>query len=61
MTLFEDFKVDDNPAAQNGTVNTAAHDGTATPQAPSVPTFEEFWEAYAYKRDRRRAQAVWTG
>ena len=59
MTLFEDFIVDDNPAAQNGTVNTAAHDGTATPQAPSVPTFEEFWEAYAYKRDRRRAQAVW--
>ena len=59
MTLFEDFIVDDNPAAQNGTVNTAAHDETATPQAPSVPTFEEFWEAYAYKRDRRRAQAVW--
>ena len=59
MTLFEDFIVDDNPAAQNGTNNTAAHDGAATPQAPSVPTFEEFWEAYAYKRDRRRAQAVW--
>ena len=68
MTLFEDFKVDDNPAAQNGPVNTAAqnetdnpaaHDGAATPHAPSVPTFEEFWEAYAYKRDRRRAQAVW--
>ena len=25
MTLFEDFIVDDNPAAQNGTDNPAAH------------------------------------
>ena len=46
------------------------HDGAAvntedsTPKAPSTqdsetPTFEQFWDAYAYKRDRRAAERAW--
>ena len=54
---------------------TAVNTEDSTPKAPSaegpesspsgepeggpVPTFEQFWDAYAYKRDRRAAERAW--
>ena len=47
-TLFQELREEN----ESSTVN----QGEATPKAPS---FEQFWEAYAYKRDRRSAERAW--
>ena len=54
--LFQELKEKNDCAA----VNTE----DSTPKAPSTedpetPTFEQFWDAYAYKRDRRAAERAW--
>ena len=54
--LFQELKEENERAA----VNTE----DSTPKAPSTedpetPTFEQFWDAYAYKRDRRAAERAW--
>ena len=51
--LFQELKEENDCTA----VNTE----DSTPKAPSTldpetPTFEQFWDAYAYKRDRRAAE-----
>ena len=51
--LFQDL-TEDNECA-------AVCDAEIAPPTPPAegPTFEQFWEAYAYKRDRRSAERAW--
>ena len=54
--LFQELKEENDCAAVNTEDSTPKAPSTEDPEAP---TFEQFWEAYAYKRDRRSAERAW--
>ena len=65
--LFQELKEENDCAAVNTEDSTPKAPSTEGPKSsPSgepeggpVPTFEQFWDAYAYKRDRRAAEGAW--
>ena len=65
--LFQELKEENDCAAVNTEDSTPKAPSTQGPKSsPSgepeggpVPTFEQFWDAYAYKRDRRAAERAW--
>ena len=65
--LFQELKEEHDGTAVNTEDSTPKAPSTQGPKSsPSgepeggpVPTFEQFWDAYAYKRDRRAAEGAW--
>ena len=65
--LFQELKEEHEGAAVNTEDSTPKAPSTegpksspsGEPEGGAVPTFEQFWDAYAYKRDRRAAERAW--